>query len=224
MRKPVPPEIPDWLSREEAEKYLESYCKAENIREKSFAIYLAQMTRKMLKESATIEVFEVYREKLFEASGCPTDPIECMLIEQIALAHHQIGLLYREVALAGDNNAIDTLHRAAARLLGEFRRSVLALKQYREPARDPHVTVVRQQNVAQSQQVAYVERGAGSEDIHQPTPHTAPQKKTRQDEQGSNSHVAIEQRPPEVPFTQPQTRRRWNVEPATAKRGDGRRA
>ena len=87
----------------------------------------------------------------------PADPIERMMIEQIALAHHKIGELYFRARRANSPEKVKVYHAAITALLGEFRRMALALKSYREPTPAKHVTVVRQQNLAQSQQVAYLD-------------------------------------------------------------------
>lgn len=79
-----------------------------------------------------------------------------MLVEQIALAHHNIGRLHVQAARAETIQQANAYNSAAARLLAEFRRSVLALKSYREPPTTRQVTVVQQQNVAENQQVAFV--------------------------------------------------------------------
>ena len=102
--------------------------------------------------------FKVYRDGLLENAGSPTDPIEIMMVEQIALAHHRVAQLH---ILAEESKTVDEFKAystAATRLLGEMRRSALALKQYRQPApkRQPF-TVVKQQNIAQDQQIAYLD-------------------------------------------------------------------
>ena len=81
-----------------------------------------------------------------------------MMVEQIAMAHHTIGCLNIRAARAETLEQAKVYNAAAARLLGEFRRIILALKKYREPTPPPkNFLLVKQQNVAQNQQVAYVE-------------------------------------------------------------------
>ena len=48
------------------------------------------------------------------------------------MAHHAIGCLYVRAATAETLDQAKLYNAAAARLLGEFRRTVLALKKYRE--------------------------------------------------------------------------------------------
>ena len=95
-----------------------------------------------------------------------------MLVEQIALAHHAIGCYYVRGATAETLELAKVYNAAAARLLGEFRRTVLALKKYREPTPPQNFMLVRQQNVAQHQQVAYVEGEPASRSGRMETPGT----------------------------------------------------
>jgi hypothetical protein len=73
----------------------------------------------------------VYVLRTLEAAGSPSDPIERMLIEQICLAHHNIGRLHVKAATADNPEEARVSLGAAALLTGEFRRCVLALKSYR---------------------------------------------------------------------------------------------
>jgi hypothetical protein len=58
-----------------------------------------------------------------------------MIIEQLALAHYGVGLLSCKAANAGKVEAVGLYAGAAARLMGEFRRSALALQAYRAASR-----------------------------------------------------------------------------------------
>jgi len=77
------------------------------------------------------EAFKIYRQTLLEQSGSPSDPIEIMLIEQIALAHFHIGRLHLRSCSAADGTLAVAFADAATRLTAEFRRSALALEEYR---------------------------------------------------------------------------------------------
>ena len=81
--------------------------------------------------NVSTEAFKIYRQKLLEQSGSPTDPIEVMLIEQIALAHFHIGRLHLKSCSAADGLLSVAFADAATRLTAEFRRSALALEDYR---------------------------------------------------------------------------------------------
>ncbi|MGA2259309.1 MAG: hypothetical protein ABSG53_31940 [Thermoguttaceae bacterium] len=75
--------------------------------------------------------FKIYRQKLLEQAGSPTDPIEVMLVEQIALAHFHIGRLHLRSCSTADGLLSVAFADAATRLSAEFRRSALALEDYR---------------------------------------------------------------------------------------------
>ena len=75
--------------------------------------------------------FKVYRDRLLADCGSPTDPIEVMMIEQIALAHMNIGRLQFNSATARSIEAARAYGSMATQLLGEFRRTASALKDYR---------------------------------------------------------------------------------------------
>lgn len=94
--------------------------------------------------------------------GQPTDPLETMLIEQCVLAHHRITSLHMQASLAKSFEEVKVYNGAACQLQAEFRRTTLALKTYREPTPSRHVTVVKQQNLAQNQQVAFVDGQGGA--------------------------------------------------------------
>lgn len=112
-----------------------------------------------LERYAGPEGLKLYLEELTESCGAPTDPVEQMLIQQLALAHHRIAQLHVSAAEAGSVELVKAYSAAAVRLTGEFRRLALALRTYRQPVSTRHFTVVRQQNLATgNQQVAYIEQ------------------------------------------------------------------
>jgi hypothetical protein len=75
--------------------------------------------------------YKSYLEQLLQDAGNPKDPIEVMLLEQLALAHFRIGQLHASAGKAQGTEAAKIYNSAAARLLGEFRRTALALRVYR---------------------------------------------------------------------------------------------
>jgi hypothetical protein len=54
-----------------------------------------------------------------------------MMLEQLALAHFRIGQLQVNAGRSNGTEATKTYNAAASRLLGEFRRTALALCAYR---------------------------------------------------------------------------------------------
>ena len=77
--------------------------------------------------------YMVFLERLRHELGDPKDPIEGMLIEQLALAHFRIAQLHVRAAQATGIEAAKIYNSVTARMLGEFRRTVLALRVYRTP-------------------------------------------------------------------------------------------
>jgi hypothetical protein len=117
--------------------------------------------------------YRSYLNRLLHDAGNPTDPLERMMIEQLALSHHAIGRLHVKAAASKSEHETSVYNASAARLMSEYRHSVLALKNYRAPTSPGSVTVMRvhQQNVAVGdQQVALVEgpKNRGSKVLNLP--------------------------------------------------------
>jgi hypothetical protein len=142
---------------------------ADNLRNKTAAAYLSVAAAGTPGSSLPPQAFAEYMQQLLAEAGNPRDPIERMLIEQIALAHHNIGRLYSRAASAQHLDQAKAYYAASVRLLAEFRRSVLAWKKYREPASVRNFTVVKQQNLAQNQQVAFIEPTAALPGCEEPS-------------------------------------------------------
>jgi hypothetical protein len=169
----APPAIPEGLTPEEQAEFLRLQGQAYNLRHRTAAVYLQAVMRSVMPENA-LPALATYVTQLLKDAGDPTDPVERMMIEQIALAHHNIGQLYVRAAVATNADQVQVYYAAAARLTSEFRRLALAWKAYREPTPAKNVVLVEQQNVAQHQQIAYVQ----GESVGQPTA-DSPQKGTR---------------------------------------------
>ena len=88
--------------------------------------------------------FQEFRGNLIEELGEPLDPIARLLVDQLCWLHFRAA----ETLIASANTQlkpeqIGVVTAAAARLLAEFRKSTLALREYRAPARhSSNVTVV----------------------------------------------------------------------------------
>ena len=127
------------------------------LRDLACGLYLADILGPVLGKSVKILGFQAYRDQLMRECGNPTDPIERMLIEQLAMAHHSIARLHTKAASAKTAEDADRYSSAASRLLGEFRRSAQCYKDFRSPAAGKQITLVAQQNLAAgNQQIAYV--------------------------------------------------------------------
>jgi hypothetical protein len=136
-----------------------------NVIEETFgAGIVASISGSSLASHAGPGGFKVYRDRVLAASGAPKDPIEAMLIEQLLWAHHRLADLHVTATAAKETDQVSALTSAAARLMAEFRKSSLALREYRSPTMPKQVTLVKQQNVAAgNQQVAMVEADAAGQ-------------------------------------------------------------
>ena len=74
----------------------------------------------------------VYLDDLVKESGSPLDPVEIMLLEQTAMCHLLSMKLQSKASGAEGTEAIELYLSGAARLSGEFRKTALALKEYRK--------------------------------------------------------------------------------------------
>ena len=75
--------------------------------------------------------YKAYLTQLLKDAGDPVDPIERMLLEQLALAHFRIAQLHADAGRAQGVEAVKIYNSIASRLLGEFRRTALAIRLYR---------------------------------------------------------------------------------------------
>jgi hypothetical protein len=75
--------------------------------------------------------YKLYLSQVLEEAGNPSDPIERMLIQQVTLAHYRTAQLHVGASQAKGIEATKILNAAAARHLGEMRRTALALRVYR---------------------------------------------------------------------------------------------
>ena len=141
---------------------------ANNLRELAAAAYLYGSAGPDLGEQITANVYIQYRNELLKDCGAPKDPLEVMLIEQLALAHHNIGRLHLRSAQAEGSHEAVAFAGAATRLLAEFRRCTLALAEYR------------------AKQVGQKERSAGDDAAEEPAP-TTRNRRTRSPGTGNGS-------------------------------------
>ena len=74
----------------------------------------------------------VYLDDLVKDSGNPVDPVEIMLLEQTAMCHIFSMKLKSKASGAEGIEAIELYLSGAARLSSEFRKTALALKEYRK--------------------------------------------------------------------------------------------
>ena len=74
----------------------------------------------------------VYLDDLVRESGNPSDPVEIMLLEQMAICHQYSIQMQALSKKAEGIEAIELYLSGAARLSGEFRKTALAVKDYRK--------------------------------------------------------------------------------------------
>ena len=95
------------------------------MRESSAAVYLNASVGTCFGDSVTVAGFKQYLAELRQLAGNSSHPLEQMLWEQFALAHHNLGRLY---SLATESKTIDEVQtysvvilklHAELRLLGE---------------------------------------------------------------------------------------------------------
>jgi hypothetical protein len=95
--------------------------------------YLYAATSALVGSAFDVATFQVYLDRFLKDAGAGTDPVERMLLEQLALSHHVIGCLSARAGSRGeDHERMMLLLAGAARLMAEFRRTALALKDYRQ--------------------------------------------------------------------------------------------
>jgi hypothetical protein len=75
--------------------------------------------------------YKTFLDGFIKDAGNPTDPVETMLLQQLAVAHFRIGQLHIGASHATGTESVKLYTAAASRLLGEFRRTALALRAYR---------------------------------------------------------------------------------------------
>jgi len=108
-----------------------------------------------------------YLTTIFPDGKTPSDPVEKILLEQLAMAHHRSVLLNLRAHRAADPECLAIYSTAATRLGAEIRRLGLAIRQYRQPSSSKSFSVVHQQNVVAGsggQQVSYVDQSASREE------------------------------------------------------------
>ena len=74
----------------------------------------------------------IYLDDLVKDSGNPVDPVEIMLLEQTVMCHQYSIQMQALSKKAEGTEAIELYLSGAARLSGEFRKTALALKEYRK--------------------------------------------------------------------------------------------
>lgn len=208
--QPVPQPDKDLYS---AEAIHEAYSKyrpnALAIQETSASVVLATCMSGSFGKFISSCGFKAYRDSVLQASGQPSDPLEIMMIEQLLICHHRVGDLHVNASQATTAEEAAIYNAAAVRLMGEFRRTTLALREYRTPVVPRQVTVVKQQNLAAGdQQIAYLDGKTTTQ---------AESTRNCDSELGSNRQEAIAHEQPTNFRAQSKTSSSWAPEPVSAR-------
>lgn len=108
------------------------------------AVFLGTIVQNGIKHQLSPAAFKSYLDKIIEDSGSPTDPVERQFLEQLVWAHFRIGELHVQSAVEKAPDVAVALNTAAAKLMGEHRKTGLALREYRSPVVTRQITVVQQ--------------------------------------------------------------------------------
>jgi hypothetical protein len=107
--------------------------KAETLRQQAAACYLFGVGCQVVGPGFDVPAWRIYLDRFVREAGDPADPVERILLEQLALAHHALGRLHVRAGSREGVEEVQAYLAAIARLLAEVRRTALALKTYREP-------------------------------------------------------------------------------------------
>jgi hypothetical protein len=146
---------------------------------------------------------KIYLDRFLKDAGNPTDPVERALLEQFAITRLRLTKLTADASTVESLDGKKMLNAAATRLFGEFQKSALIIKQYREPlvAR----MIIQQQNLAHEQQIQYTHQ-TGSEETRETL-------QVRDSKLGGNGEKAGNHGPGETDYAQPPTGGRWSSKP-----------
>jgi hypothetical protein len=81
-------------------------------------------------QGVEVTAFKRFRDNLVRTAGNPADPVAVMLLEQIALAHLNVGRLHYKSTTAPSLEAARAFGSLAIALTGELRRCALAFQAY----------------------------------------------------------------------------------------------
>jgi hypothetical protein len=107
---------------------------ARNLAETSGAMFMCAIMNGIFRGADAL-AYKKYRDQLVADCGSPHDPVEVMLVEQLALAHLNAGRLHFKAANTESLEGARVYGGLAVLLQGELRRAALALKTYRSQAR-----------------------------------------------------------------------------------------
>jgi hypothetical protein len=141
----------------------------------SAAVYLYASAGRILPLSDTsLQGVLDYRTRLLENCSNPDDLIEKMLVESLALAFHNSGLMLVKASSTNQPQAAGIYGAVATHLMAELRRGTLALMEYRQKAsivrHERHHGADKPDSEAVPVPTSVAANGKGHRDTKQPTP------------------------------------------------------
>jgi hypothetical protein len=133
--------------------------------------------------------FKIFRDRLLADAGNPSDPIEVMMIEQIVLAHMNIGRLQFKSATSDSLDAAKVYGGLAIQLLGEFRRTCLGLQALRTSTRSATGTIANPSTAVAAGDVAESKAPARAAGTDPPDPELVSKEARHDDEAGRRNRA-----------------------------------
>jgi hypothetical protein len=127
--------VPKGATPAQAEAFLKQSYVAHLLDAKTAGIYLSAALMPGLERSVSDDAATQYVDQFLKDAGSPTDPVERVLLQQLAILPHAIGRLHLQCRMAGSAEERMLYLSATTDYLAELRRLALALKDYREPGR-----------------------------------------------------------------------------------------
>jgi len=126
-----PGPLPPGLNADKHARAQQAAARGEAIRDRLVSVYLADAVGGGQFSPAD---FEAYLAGLIHDAGVPADPVQRMLVEQLAFVHLRLVALHLEASRVKTPEGVKVYNGACARLMGEFRRTALALSEMRGKA------------------------------------------------------------------------------------------
>lgn len=119
-----------------------------------------------MERHADAPMVGAYLDDFAKRAGGPTDPVEEAMVRQLAQADMLVGQMLMQANIAKTPQAAAAFGNVGCRLLGEFRKLAISLKDYRSDNHQRRTTVIHhevthvgQQNIAEQQHVDYHREG-----------------------------------------------------------------
>jgi hypothetical protein len=94
------------------------------------AVSLTSAVDKGVATAIPVTSFQVYRDALLKDLGGQPDPLQVMLAEQLAVAHHTQLRLQARVGVSKEADECHMLAQAASQMMAEFRRTAVIFREF----------------------------------------------------------------------------------------------